>query len=770
MNDTVSSNHTLDLHHEERVVAKWTELNMYEKLMNRTDKEQFVLREMPIAIDNLDLDNLGSRIHQDIFLKNKLQQNIHVDYKPHWDYSAPNIQQRIFNTEPQESPHDILAFRNQYRTYFKTEIEARTQELKAFGMFANWKNNTKNLCNRNESKILSSFNKLRTHKQIQTDQKLEVWCDKRNTVIEESDFEIRPIEVSSGYVKFPIKTGFEELGSEISIIVFIKELWQVVATVGIGIRTNQGYCIAKLGQETVIVADSEVFEGRQLKPLKAIDSKQIEECTCMHPLLTSDIPVIQLSEFNDQQGITHIAPGHNPDHYLIAQTQRLPVSSIIDNTGYLNDTTHMFYGLKISEAEKAIESELAKRNYLVQTNKNTASLPYCKISKNSVIYRLVHKWSLDVDRSIVTKLVNCDQNWEGHSAEDTPWIKEMILQTPPPPISSHRSGSIPFPIFQCEKCNTQLSDAKTLKSIRELISRRGNDIWFKLEAEDLLPKETTCPSCSSKRFQKETTFLSEKFAVIINEINNSDVGKNYPKATNYYFHCSEEFPKWFAQLNLVSIALHKTIPYRKIKIVKTNKNFAQLGIDKNTVDCYPIDVVRIFAITESHSTHSVDQQFQEHQKDYRHISETLQQIASIITSFNSKRDSKKTGNFCESHSQMLDYTNTWLSEIDSAYAHEDFGQTWCLIKKFSQTLLRKNYLPRLEDVRVKKDFSLLNEFIQGPLYQILIVYLQRTAPIAPFLAEYAYSKLIDQINPIGFSQSSIFLLDWLTQIPQINQD
>ena len=119
---------------------------------------------------------------------------------------------------------------------------------------------------------------------------------------------------------------------------------------------------------------------------------------------------------------------------------------------------------------------------------------------------------------------------------------------------------------------------------------------------------------------------------------------------------------------------------------------------------------------------------------------------------------------------MLDYTNTWLSEIDSAYAHEDFGQTWCLIKKFSQTLLRKNYLPRLEDVRAKKDFSLLNEFIQGPLYQILIVYLQRTAPIAPFLAEYAYSKLIDQINPIGFSQSSIFLLDWLTQIPQINQD
>ena len=116
---------------------------------------------------------------------------------------------------------------------------------------------------------------------------------------------------------------------------------------------------------------------------------------------------------------------------------------------------------------------------------------------------------------------------------------------------------------------------------------------------------------------------------------------------------------------------------------------------------------------------------------------------------------------------MLNHTNTWLSEIDSAYVHKDFGQIWCLVKEFSQTLLRENYLPQLEDFRIKKDFFLINGFIQSSLYQILIVYLQRIAPIAPFLAEHVYLKLIDQINPIESSQSSIFLLDWL---PQIYQD
>ena len=764
MNDTAMPNYILDQHLEEQVAEKWKLLNIYEKLMDRTEAERFTLREMPIAVDSLDFDNLAARIHQDIFLKNNLQQNIHVDYKPHWDYCAPSIQQQVLNTEPKES-HDVLAFRNQYKQHFQTAIVTRKQELEALGMFADWKNSTKNLCNRNESKILTSFNKLRAQKQIETDQKLEVWCYNRNTVVDEDDFEIRPTEVLSGYVKFPMKVGFEEFGSSMSIVVSIQEIWQVVATVAIGIRTDQRYFIAKLGKETVITAESDILEDK-LQLIRPIDSEQVAECICMHPILNSDIPIVQLSDANNWDGISHIAPGHDPDHYIIAKTKALPISSVIDNTGYLNEATNMFYGLKIAEAEKIIESELAKRNYLVQTSKSVVQLPYCNMSKRSVIYRLVHKWSLAIDRSVVTKLVNCDQNWEGHPTEETLWIKEMILQTPPPSISSHRNGSIPFPIFQCEKCNTQLSDTKTLKAIRELISRRGNDIWFKLEAEDLLPMETICTSCGSRKFHKETTFLSEKFAVIINEINNSDVGKNYPKSINHYFYCSENFPKWFAQLNLVSIALHKTIPYRRVEMTKINKNFAQLGVDEEIVGRYPADVVRIFAIAESHNGNSVNQQFQACQKDYWYVSETLQQILFIISSLNSKQDLQTLRNFHESDNQVLERTNTWLSEIDFAYVRKDFGLVWCLVKEFSQMYLRENYLAQLEDLIAKNNSSLVSGFTRSLHYQILIAYLQRIAPITPFLTEYTYTKLIDQINPIEAPQLSIFLLDWVSRIPE----
>ena len=764
MNGTAMPNYILDQHLEEQVAEKWKLLNIYEKLMDRTEAERFTLREMPIAVDSLDFDNLAARIHQDIFLKNNLQQNIHVDYKPHWDYCAPSIQQQVLNTEPKES-HDVLAFRNQYKQHFQTAIVTRKQELEALGMFADWKNSTKNLCNRNESKILTSFNKLRAQKQIETDQKLEVWCYNRNTVVDEDDFEIRPTEVLSGYVKFPMKVGFEEFGSSMSIVVSIQEIWQVVATVAIGIRTDQRYFIAKLGKEMVITAESDVLEDK-LQLIRPIDSEKVAECICMHPILNSDIPIVQLSDANNWDGISHIAPGHDPDHYIIAKTKALPISSVIDNTGYLNEATNMFYGLKIAEAEKIIESELAKRNYLVQTSKSVVQLPYCNMSKCSVIYRLVHKWSLAIDRSVVTKLVNCDQNWEGHPTEETLWIKEMILQTSPPSISSHRNGSIPFPIFQCEKCNTQLSDTKTLKAIRELISRRGNDIWFKLEAEDLLPMETICTSCGSRKFHKETTFLSEKFAVIINEINNSDVGKNYPKSINHYFYCSENFPKWFAQLNLVSIALHKTIPYRRVEMTKINKNFAQLGVDGEIIGRYPADVVRIFAIAESHNGNSVNQQFQACQKDYWYVSETLQQILFIISGLNSKQDSQTLRNLHESDNQVLERTNTWLSEIDSAYARKDFGLVWCLVKEFSQMYLREDYLPQLEDLITKNDSSLVSGFTRSLHYQILIAYLQRIAPITPFLTEYTYTKLIDQINPIEAPQLSIFLLDWVSQIPE----
>ena len=770
MNGTTMSNHILDQHQEEQILEKWKLLNIYEKLINKTEVERFVLREMPIAVDSIDFDNLAARIHQDVFLKNKLQQNTYVAYTPRWDYCAPGIQQQILNTEPKGPPYDILAFRNQHKHYFQTEIRARTKELEALGIFANWKNSTKNLCNRNESKILNSFNKLRAQQQIETDQKLAAWCYNRNIVVDESDFEIRPAEVLTGYIKFPIKIGFEELGSNIFIVVATKELWQVVATVAIGVRVDQRYVIAQLNHDVVIIAESDVENNLsdvirdQLQIMRSIDSGQLADCICMHPILHSDVPVIQLPDADNWDGISHIAPAHNPDHYIIAHTKSLPISNVIENTGYLNETAHAFYGLKITESEKVIASELEKRNYLLQTKHSLAPLPYCSMSKHSVVYRLVHKWSLFVDKLVVNKLVNCDQNWEDYPAKDTPWIKEMILQTSPPLVSSHRVGSIPFPIFQCEKCNAQLSDAKTLKAIRDLISRRGNDIWFKLEAEDLLPIETVCPSCGSRKFRKETTFLNEKFAVIVNELNNSDVGKSYPKAINCYFYGSAEFPKWFAELNLVSIGLHKAIPYRKVEIIKISKNFAQLGVDGEIVGRYPTDVVRVFAIAAQLNKNSVEQLLQEYQKDYRNISEILQKILFNLENFNLEQDSQKTSNLHELNSQVLAYTNTWLSEIDCAYKRKDFGKAWHLVKEFSQRSLRENYLPQLENLIAKSNSSYVNKSTQNVLYQMLIVYLQRLAPITPFLAEHTYVELIEQINPIEDTQLSIFLLDWMSQI------
>jgi len=69
MNGIAMPNYILDQHLEEQVAEKWKLLNIYGKLMDRTEAEQFTLREMPIAVDSLDFDNLAARIHQDIFLK-----------------------------------------------------------------------------------------------------------------------------------------------------------------------------------------------------------------------------------------------------------------------------------------------------------------------------------------------------------------------------------------------------------------------------------------------------------------------------------------------------------------------------------------------------------------------------------------------------------------------------------------------------------------------------------------------------------------------------
>ena len=54
MNGTTMPSHILDQHQEEQILEKWCQLNVYEKLIDRTESEHFTLREMPIAVANLD--------------------------------------------------------------------------------------------------------------------------------------------------------------------------------------------------------------------------------------------------------------------------------------------------------------------------------------------------------------------------------------------------------------------------------------------------------------------------------------------------------------------------------------------------------------------------------------------------------------------------------------------------------------------------------------------------------------------------------------------
>ena len=190
--------------------------------------------------------------------------------------------------------------------------------------------------------------------------------------------------------------------------------------------------------------------------------------------------------------------------------------------------------------ENSLPFELEKRGYLISAGSEEVHQPHCTRCDMPALFRSVQQWIFSLDSNQLRERVLCsDEHLAYYDPEDRDWIQQTIQDLPPPSVSRHRGWGTPIPIFQCQKCGRELSDTRIIKAIRTLVSRRGTDSWFKLNAEDLLPPNTRCPNCDAKEFRKEFTTLDGRFAVLLNTINSFGTKGNAAAPVNVYFFLPE---------------------------------------------------------------------------------------------------------------------------------------------------------------------------------------------------------------------------------------
>ena len=740
---------------EEKILTLWDEIDIYAQLIQRAKSASYILREMPTTIHHLKLDVLKGKICQDIFLKSNMMQGLGVEYVPLWDYYTSTVETKALNREYKDGTFDAIRFRRQCRREFQREVDQQQNQLRAIGIFGDWKKG-KTLDSRDEAKIINAFSTLQELGYLNKDQKLGAWCPKCNTILDVDEMKNHPSPAYSGYVKFPVSIGLEEFGEDVYLLAWVQDLWYLAGSVAIGLQESSEYWIVEVDGEILLLTEDDLLgcfppdQQADINQLQTCPVDVLTDCFCAHPFLGKDLQVVVIPDISEQDdapdeettpqpltGVRPLTPGHRPDDYQIAQILQLPITSVIDDAGRLTEDSEQFCGLEVSDAGKFIAFELEKRGYLISAGSEEAHQPHCSRCEMPVLFRSIQQWIFSLDSNQLRERVLCsDEHLVSYAPKDRDWIQKTIQALSAPPVSRHRGWGTPIPIFQCQRCGRELSDTRIIKAIRTLVSRRGADSWFKLDAEDLLPPNTLCPNCDGKEFRKEFTTLDGRFAVLLNTINNFGTKGNAVNPVNVYFRYSNQFHKWFAQCVLTSIAISDVEPLN-VELAGDRSNIQSVGVDQSWMADYPKDVLRLFYIQPNLDPSSFDTHLQQCQQEYSAIQERCAMILNHLEDFTPNPEEPRLELMTMPDTQELFTTASVLQSVDSAYQQRDYYQAWCLLRDFCQSDLQQfvdNWFSTSETVLEKRS-------CQTMLLGILYVLVQRFAPIIPFFSEQTYASI-----------------------------
>ena len=773
---------------EEKTLKLWAEIDIYAQLTRQAKPAPYSLREMPTATHHLKLDMLKGKVYQDIFLKVNMMQGMGVEYVPHWNYYAAAVEEKALDRECKDSTFDVLRFRRQCRREFQREVEQQQDQLQALGIFGDWKKG-KNLDSRDEAKIINAFSTLQELGYLNKDHTLGAWCPKCNTVLDVDEISIRPSPAYSGYVKFPVSIGLEEFGEDVYLLAWLQDLWYLAGGVAIGVQADSKYWITELGGEILLLAEEDL--STRLSPdhqaglnrLQTCSVDTLTDCICAHPFLATDLPIVVIPNLSQQGGalnedtrsrpptaVQHLTPGHHPYDYQIAQALQLPITSVIDDAGCLTEDSEQFCGLEVSDAGKFIAFELEKRGYLISAESEEVQHPHCWMCETPVLFRPVQQWIFSLDNNqLRERLIGSDEHLTHYSPRDRDWMQQTIRELPLPSVSCYRGWGTPIPIFQCQKCGRELSDARIVKAIRTLVSRRGADSWFKMDAEDLLPPNTLCLNCDAKEFRKEFTTVDGHFAVLLNAINNLSVKGNDIEPTKVYFFCSDQFHKWFAQFVLTAVAISGSAP-SNVELTGDVSNVQSVDVNQSWMDKYPKDVLRLLCLQPDLDPLSIEMRLQQCQQEYNIIQKLFTMILSYLEDFSLDPHDFPLEPLLTPDKQVLATTARAIQFVDLAYQRRDFYRAWGLLRDLCQSDLQQFCDHRFnasETAREKRS-------CQTALLEILYILIQRFAPILPFFSEKTYALIRmweAAASAADYTQrqeeselSSIFLKDWISPI------
>lgn len=749
---------------QDKFVDHWQNLNLYYKMLEQNkDKKPFVLHDgPPYANGHIHIGHALNKLLKDFVVRSRHKLGYKVHYRPGWDTHGLPIENQVTKNGVNRKEVPINQFRQYCHQYALEQVAQQKEDFMSLGVVGAYDNPYVTLTPEYEAQQVRIFAKMCLRGMIYKGLKPVYWSPSSESALAEAEIEYHDKKDPSIYVRFKVVDSQGLLPEDSYFVIWTTTPWTIPANLAISVHPDFEYSLVKTAKGNLIVLSELVeqlmtlFELSDYEVLNTYKGSQFERFTAQHPLYDR-LSLVLCGEHvtsDSGTGCVHTAPGFGMDDYIIGLKYNLEPYCNVDEKGcFKADAGEWLAGKTTDEGNKLVTVKLDEEGYLLKLVFITHSYPHDWRTKKPIIFRATDQWfaSIDLIRDQVLDLIDNHIEWKPTWGQVR--MHRMIADRNDWCISRQRAWGLPIPIIYAQD-KTPIMDEAVFEHIAKLFEKHGSNIWYQLDAKELLPEGYTHPSSPDNVFTKETDILDVWFdSGVSHTAALANQGISLP--VDLYLEGSDQYRGWFNSSLIIGAGAFNTTPYKKVvshgfivdengeKLSKSkgaaltpDKICQRLGTDILRLWVASVDYTSDIGISES--------LLKQVTETYRKIRNTLRFLHGNVSDLD-KRVDINTLPLVDKH--VLYMVNQTLNECKDAYLNYDFSAITSKVSKLMINTLSAYYLDFTKDIlyildrndaRRRQVQTVLDIALEGLLHIL--------TPIIPFTCEELYQLMGNHEN------------------------
>ncbi|MGP7817584.1 isoleucine--tRNA ligase [Niallia sp. 01092] len=751
---------------EPDIQAQWNDMNIYEKVQERTkDRPKYILHDgPPYANGDIHIGHALNKILKDFIIRYKSMTGFNAPYVPGWDTHGLPIEQALTNKGVKRKEMTVAEFRKLCEEYALEQIDSQREQFKRLGVRGDWENPYITLKPAYEAQQIKVFGEMAKKGYIYKGLKPVYWSPTSESALAEAEIEYKDKQSPSIYVGFKVKEGNGVIGEDVQIVIWTTTPWTLPANLGISVHPELTYVIVEeKGNKYLVAKDlletvTTELEWTDTTVVQEVKGSELENIKAVHPFYDRE-SLVMLGEHvttDAGTGCVHTASGHGEDDFLVCQKYGLEVLSVVDDKGLMTSDAPGFEGLFYDKANKPITEKLQEVGALLKLEFITHSYPHDWRTKKPVIFRATAQWFASI-KDFRKELLE--------AVKETKWVPSwgetrlynMVRDRGDWCISRQRAWGVPIPVFYAENGESIITD-ETIDHISSLFREHGSNIWFEKSAKELLPEGFTHPGSPNGTFTKETDIMDVWFDSGSSHQSVLEERPELQRPADLYLEGSDQYRGWFNSSLSTAVAVTGKAPYKGVlshgfaldgEGRKMSKSLGNVVVPAKVMNQLGADILRLWvaSVDFQADVRVSDAILKQVTEVYRKIRNTFRFLLGNLADFDPQKNTVSYNDLREVDQFMMVKLNNLIRNVNDAYDKFEFSTIYHNINNFCTLDLSAFYLDFAKDVLyIEANDNHERRAIQTVLYESLISLTKLVAPILPHTADEVWTHITSAVE------------------------